>query len=275
MRTRRYFPLDMMKKYKNILILALLFLLFRSAILFFFADTVFPTLSESREAFYTKEIVSGLRLPFTDYVIQENSLGRLLFAFLRIPVYLMGRSVLFEGLAAILASLLILMLWYRFLREHFSENVAVIFGLLFIFAPTHFLSVNFVFAWKARFLLNTLGTIAALGLFYKIFYQKKASVAICIALGLMCGLLSWIDHIFFMTTISLLILWFLKDKLFFLKKEFLVFLLFFLIGMLPWFGFIFSGGLPELQGKMNVGQFGSGKGGFPRGCKRRRSRPAA
>ncbi len=212
-----------------------IYLATRLGIFFFFADTIYTNNREMAELFCARDIATGLRMPLFHYLLGgDNSFGFIFFSVLMAPFYWIAKTLLFPKLMGILAGLAILVLWYRFLGKYFSDRVAFIFGLLYVFCPTLLLSANFAFAWKPHYIQNALLTIIAIRLFFRIFYEKDTRMVNYAWLGLIWATGIWIDSIFVVIVIVQVIFWFLEDKNLLLQRNFLVMGGFFLLGSLPW-----------------------------------------
>jgi len=71
-------------------------------------------------------------------------------------------------------------------------------------------------------------------LLVKILNSEHEKYPCAALLGLVCGVGGWIFYVHLLLLPFILLFWGMKDRLFFLKKQFAVFIVFFLIGMAPW-----------------------------------------
>jgi hypothetical protein len=139
-----------------------------------------------------------------------------------------------------------LVLTYFFLLKFFGRFAAVTASLIMIFSP----------ALYTRFSLLMLGAhyesiffaLAAIFIFYEIFFQENPSPSeshhqvdiyagkniYFAAFGIVSGLGVFFHYFYAVTLVACFLFWFIFDKLFFTRKSFLIFLIFFVTGLTPW-----------------------------------------
>lgn len=186
-----------------------------------------------------KELIEGPIFPLFDYQALHHKGGTLIAGILAVPFFLLfGQSYFSLKLLAVFFSFATLALWYLFLAEFFNKRVAMLAGLFFILSPpvyTKFTLMSFGMHCESNLL-----TIAAIIVFYKIFFKEKSSPEApdkkfrYALFGIVSGLGMYYDYIFFLTLATCFLFWFIFDKKFMLKKSFLIFCIFFLIGFSPW-----------------------------------------
>jgi hypothetical protein len=241
----------MKSKYVILVILSAVFVFSRLLILFACSHGLFSFIELSIGT-AAKGIIEGQSaLPLYDYFSESpHRGGPVIAAILTVPLFtLLGQSYFVLKLVALLFSLGILILAYLFLWKFFGRIAAVINSLIIIFAP----------ATYTKFSLQLLGlqyeliifTLAAVFIFYRIFFEQRSSPAgatgqidiysdknvYFAAFGLVCGLGIYFGQIFSVTLVACFLFWFIFDKLFFIRKGFLIFVVFFVIGMAPWICF--------------------------------------
>src|SRR5436309_10231862 len=82
-----------------------------------------------------QELVTGLKLPFTEYRADNYSGGSLVIGALAAGFFLLfGPTVFALKLAPLLLFTLALLFWYQTIRRAAGERVARYFGLLFCFS---------------------------------------------------------------------------------------------------------------------------------------------
>lgn len=195
-----------------------------------------------------KEMIEVPVISIYDYLIDApHRGGRLVAVILVAPFFaLFGQSYFVLKLVAILFSLGILVLTYLFLWKFFGRNVAVIAGLIMIFSPA--LYTKFSLLLLGAHYESIFFALAAIFIFYQIFFLEKPSSSEprnqvdiyadknihFAALGIVSGLGVYFHYIFAVTLAACFLFWFIFDKLFFVRKSFLIFFIFFMIGMTPW-----------------------------------------
>ena len=131
----------------------------------------------------------------------------------------------------ILTSTAIVALAYLFLNKFFNKKTAIITSLLFIFAPFAYTIRTFV-PWE-DYKGSILLTFLIMYTFFNIFYNNKKSYWNFILLGLVSGFALSFYLLNFIIILTFMLLWFSFDKMFFVKKNFLIFLISFLIVLSP------------------------------------------
>jgi len=89
-------------------------------------------------------------------------------------------------------------------------------------------------------------------LFYLIFFDNKTSYRYFAIFGFLCGFAIWFHYINLVMIALCVLFWFVFDKIFFLRKKFFLFLIFFLVGFSP---FIYYG---ATHGFRNLDMFRQG-----------------
>ena len=212
--------------------LAILFLLTRLVLVFFFPDTVCDTRDQQFGA-TAVELVHNTRMSPFD-LTSDVCIGRPFFSFLLTPFYILfGPSIIWNKVLSLLLSVTLLVMWHRFFRKYFSDQLAFIFGIFFIFSPTILTGSNLVL-WPSRLQQGGLFVIGSMTLFFDILFNERRDLLRPMFLGLICGLGVWFDYFFVLFLLPILFVWFLKEKKLFRQRGFIVFILSFSCGILPW-----------------------------------------
>ncbi|OGL49482.1 MAG: hypothetical protein A3C43_03025 [Candidatus Schekmanbacteria bacterium RIFCSPHIGHO2_02_FULL_38_11] len=187
------------------------------------------------------EILQGLNLPLLDYQYTPHNGGTIVVGVLAAVFFkLFGNSYFSLKLVALLFSTLSLIFCLILLNLYFSRRTAIIAGLFFLFSPSTYTESTLI-AWGAHAESISLSMFTIL-IFYEIFFSgksyylgnQKKSYLLFIAFGLSCGFSLYFAYITLYCLISCLFFWYLFDKMFFLKKYFLIFSVSFLAGFSPW-----------------------------------------
>jgi len=217
---------------RELIVLCTIYILFRLTILFFS-----PHLFDSEEfhmGLIAKEVINGPGLPLFEYqsLYGPHHGGLTVQGILIAPLFLLfGESGVSLKLLWFFMYLATLITMFLFLKKFFDRKVAIISSLLFIFSPQYFTIRN----------LTESGPIAGIILlgfliiyqFYNIFFNKKNSLKWFVLLGLTCGFALFYGLSSLVMIFTCMLFWFIFDKRFFLKKEFFIFIIFFLIGFSP------------------------------------------
>jgi len=226
-------------------LLLLLFIIFRLAILLTSIDKLYNSEELYRGAI-AKDILEGLSIPFFDYSYTEYEGGSLVIGVLAAPFfYFFGQSYFSLKLATFLISILIFILWYKFLEKTFGRSEAVLAGFLMTFSPPAYTKISLT-SWGNHFESN-LFSIAALSVLYMIlssinaeknkedcnFPQEKSGIFFHFILGAIVGFGIYFSYTFLITLVILLLIWFILDKKFLFNKSFILFACGFFAGFSP------------------------------------------
>jgi len=138
----------------------------------------------------------------------------------------------------ILTSTAIVALAYLFLNKFFNKKTAIITSLLFIFTPFAYTIRTFI-PWE-DYKGSILLTFLIMYIFFNIFYNNKKSYWNFALLGLISGFALSFFILNFIIILTIMLFWFSFDKKFFIKKNFLLFLISFLLILTPLIIFNFS-----------------------------------
>lgn len=242
-------------KYLVLILLVTVFVSLRLAILF----TSIHKLYDHEELYVgtiAKQVIEGMVLPFSDYPLEFTKGGILAWGLLCVPFFIIfGQSYLALKLVTLSAAAVILAISYLLLWEFFSHKAAVIAGFLFIFSPPLYTRFSLM-SYGSHFEV-LLFEIAALYVVYRIFLKEAPAGGrenvVCGQLsayqgggvlfglfGLISGFGMFFNYGFLLTLCVCLLLWFILDKTFFLKRKFLLFLGFFIVGLSPWLYYFFT-----------------------------------
>ena len=217
--------------YAYLIGLTLLYLLVRLLVLFCAIDRV--TLDEELyRGNIAKELIAGPAFPFLDYQRSQYEGGSLVCGILTLPFFLFfGEKLVSLKLVALSLGTGLFILWYLFLDRFFSRRIAVWTSLLLIFLPPIWIKTS-ICSFGAQPETN-LFTMMAVFIFYQIFFVEKNKVLFGL-LGAVCGFGIFFHYSFLPTLLTIILFWFIFDKKFFRKSEFLIFIAAFLTGFAPW-----------------------------------------
>jgi len=209
-----------------------IFVLARMVIILFFIDTAY-NYEDTYVGFISTELLSGdLKIPLYDYIMKPRHFSSIFVAILTMPfIFIFGNNLIALKLFALFTATINLGIWYLLLRK-ISQNTAIFFSLIYIFTPTIFTNMTLVY-WPS-YALTFLLMGASLLLLIKMLNSEQENCPRTALLGLVCGVGGWIYFVHLLLLPFILFIWGMKDKLFFLKRQFAAFVFFFLIGMAPW-----------------------------------------
>lgn len=222
----------------TLLLLSALFLLMRLAILMFSPDNIYSDADELSRGALAKEIIAGPMLPILDYPEADSEVyegGRLLASLITAPFFLLfGDSYFSLKLTAVVCSLANLILWFILLSRFFNRRTAVIWGLFFMFSPPIYTQASLV-TWGAHAEYYFFTPL------FLIFLQKilsgrasdEAGGRLWAVFGFLSGLSIWIIQNNIVVLTACLLAVFIRDRRFFFKKPFGIYLFFFIMGYSP------------------------------------------
>lgn len=191
-----------------------------------------------------KHILEGTHnQPISDY-FQPYEGGSVVVSFLAVPFFwLFGISTISLRLVSLLFSIGILALFFLFLERYFGRKVAALAGLLYIFSPLSYSQYSSYCIGNHHTVLFF--DILMVSIFFRIFfapgkYYNSKKYGYFMLLGLVSGFAGYFCFSSFVFLFCILLFWYIFDKLFFLKKGFLVFIASFILGISPLIYYIIS-----------------------------------
>ncbi|MBU1912657.1 MAG: glycosyltransferase family 39 protein [Candidatus Omnitrophica bacterium] len=151
---------------------------------------------------------------------------------LALPFFLLfGETLISLKLVGLLIGTSLFILWYLFLDRFFSRRVAIWTSLLFILMPPFWIKIS-ISSYGGQDQIG-LFTMLAILIFYQIFFVRSTK-ALFGFLGVACGFGLFFHCSFLPTLLTVILFWFIFDKKFFLRSEFFIFTIAFLVGFAPW-----------------------------------------
>ncbi|MFH1607153.1 MAG: hypothetical protein ABIC91_07420 [Nanoarchaeota archaeon] len=228
----------MSKKEKLILFLLVIIYSLVLLLMIFTSDKLM-SIDECYIGTVAKEIIRGPALSFFDYQQSDYSGESLVAAILLAPIFLIfGISIASLKMVTLFFNIPILIITFVFLKRFFNLKVAILTSVLFIFSPPIYTTISLIAI--THIIKSFLFGIIILYLFYNIFYNNKYDMKNFILLGLISGFAVWFSYMSLVFIFICFLFWFVFDKKFLIKKRFIIFLIFFLIGMSPWFYYNFT-----------------------------------
>src|SRR2546422_280342 len=180
-----------------------------------------------------QELVTGLKMPFTEYRADNFSRGSLVIGALAAGFFLLfGPTVFALKLAPLLLFTLALAFWYWTIQRYAGEREARYFAVLFCVSPPLFTtySVSAMGFHSESIVFSALTVL----LLFRMLSEEKPSPAVPALLGLTAGFGFWFAYIYGLTLLAMLGFWFWHDKGRFWRPRMLWFTLGFLMGFSPW-----------------------------------------
>ncbi|MBU1912277.1 MAG: glycosyltransferase family 39 protein [Candidatus Omnitrophica bacterium] len=145
-------------------------------------------------------------------------------------------------LVPILFSILIMVIFYLFLKKYFNYSIAIVFCFLFIFSSPDFInfSLRTIGFHVESILFSVLGLFCFFEIFinepnYKKYLEKNPRLNLLfIVFGLISGFGIYFNYEYLIMFFTVILFWFIIDKGFILKRYFYIFLSGLIIGFLPW-----------------------------------------
>lgn len=220
------------------------FLLMRLAVLFSYLDKIYEP-EELYRGTIAYEMIHGPKIPlweYLDYKVEYFPGGTLAVSVLAVPFFLLfGYSYAALKLVGLLFALLTFIFWYVFLERFFNRKTAVICAALSIFCMPFYAKTSLI-TWGAHPESNFF-TILSFFIFYSIFFAEnmpssldavyRKNFRLFSLLGLVAGFALWFVQTYLVSLAFILLIWFIFDRRFFLRKPFYVFTAGFLLGISP------------------------------------------
>ncbi len=189
---------------------------------------------ENRSSALSVDLVKGhLRLPFFCYMDTPHGGGRVFVSLFTLPFYLIfGNTYLSLKLTALTLSLMSFILIVKLLYKIYGVNILIPLGLLFSLSTPHYIQKSVLLVGNCSAFIFFLTIV--IYIFYRIFIEGRRNLLNFVLLGFFSGFGFWVQYGQSSIIVTLILFWYLSDKLFFLRKEFFVFLIFLIVGLLPW-----------------------------------------
>ena len=180
-----------------------------------------------------QELVTGLKMPFTEYRADNFSGGSLVIGVLAAGFFLLfGPTVFALKLAPLLLFTLALAFWYWTIQRYAGEREARYFAVLFCISPPLFTTYSVTaMGFHSESIVFSALTVLLL---FRMLSEEKPSPAVPALLGLTAGFGLWFDYIYGLTLLAMLGFWFWHDKEILRRPRVLWFALGFLLGFSPW-----------------------------------------
>src|SRR5437667_1380636 len=180
-----------------------------------------------------QELVTGLKMPFTEYRADNYSGGSLVIGALASGFFLLFGPTLFAlKLAPLLVFTLALAFWYWTIERAADERVAGYFAMLFCFSPPLFTTYSVTaMGYHSESIFFSALTVFLL---FKMLSKEKPSPAYPVLLGLTAGFGLWFCYTYGLTLLAMLGLWLWHDKGRFWQPRMLWFALSFVVGFAAW-----------------------------------------
>src|SRR2546428_8720507 len=180
-----------------------------------------------------QELVTGLKMPFTEYRADNFSGGSLVIGAFAAGFFLLfGPTVSALKLAPLLLFTLALAFWYWTIQRYAGEREARYFAVLFCVSPPLFTASSVAaLGTHAHSILFSALTVFLL---FRMLSDERGSLAFPVLLGLTAGFGLWFDYIYGLTLLAMLGFWVWQDKGRFWRPRVLWFALGFLVGYSPW-----------------------------------------
>ena len=214
----------MLKNKKAFLFLILINLLLQIIHIYYIDEFSFPAMAFGIISKHTLENDNHSNFDYTPDYSGVTVFG----SYLVLPlVLLFGLSLnLIKSFLFILLSSILVILFYTFLNKFFNQRVAVLSTLLFILFTTHLPSPH-AHLWGVAF------NLILIFIFYTIVYNNKKNGYYIALLGFFSGFGYWIFPTQLIISLTCLIFLYCLDRIFFIKKVLVMFLIFFIIGYSP------------------------------------------
>src|SRR5437867_1467783 len=180
-----------------------------------------------------QDLVTGLKMPFTESLADNYSGGSLVIKALTAQFFLLfGPSLFALILAPLLVFTLALVFWYWTIERVAGERVAGSFALLFCFSPPPFTTYSVTaMGFHSESIVFSALTVFLL---FKMLSEEKPLLAYPVLLGLTAGFGLWFGYIYGLTLVVTLGVWLWHEKGTLRRPRVLWFALGFLVGFSPW-----------------------------------------
>ncbi|MBL7196984.1 MAG: glycosyltransferase family 39 protein [Candidatus Omnitrophica bacterium] len=191
---------------------------------------------EGVRGIFAKHILDGTRTQSIFDYFQPYQGGSIIVSILAVPFFwLFGVSIFSLRLVPLCFSVGILILLFLFMDKFFNRKAAILASILYIFSPISYTQYSMYCIGNHHSIL--LFNILTMFIFFKIFfdigqYYESKRCGYFMLLGLVSGFSMYFCFSSLIFLFSILLIWYIFDKLFFLRKKFIIFIVFFGLGNL-------------------------------------------
>jgi hypothetical protein len=215
--------IQIIKKYKISILIVIIFLILKLPLLFTYGNY----LSGDESVVY---LVAKHKEKSLFFYKQAYGGGHTIEAFIASYLFaLFGMSPILLKSIPLFFSLLIILFSYYFLNKYFNKSIALTSVLLLLLSDT-FLEPGFT---VNGYIETMFFALLSMYLFFEIYFNCKEDNKTLILFGFISGIAYWSFETSLFFVLLYLILFFINDKLFFIKKQFLKWFIAFLIGSFP------------------------------------------
>ncbi|MGE0268698.1 MAG: hypothetical protein AB7S78_09635 [Candidatus Omnitrophota bacterium] len=231
----------MKRKQYQIIIAIALFTISRVSYIFFLKDTDIASNQKIIESQYiglvAKHLQEGLIMPFWDYQFSSYDGGTLITGLVLAPFFhLFGQSSFTLSFYALIISLIVFLIWWRFSHIYYGERIGLFVAMLFIFAPPIHIKANGV-ASGNHMEINFFVSLVVF-FFYKIFFffqsknnpLKRFKSLDFIFLGFISGLGVYFCYSLGLVLLTCFLFWITIDKQPFKNYHYLLLGCFYVLG---------------------------------------------
>lgn len=236
---------DKKKGIKILGLLILIFLALRLILIFNTGGNINPLMEQCYTETISKNIINGefskiiflsvlKNYPFSILGINFTltAYRQIILGFFDVPFFLLfGISGFTLKLSGLMISLFALILIFYFIEKFFDLKVAVVTALLFIFAPYSHITHSII-ASTYNFDIFILNILIIFYLF-RLVFKKNNYLSTVMIFGFLCGFAFLYNMINIIIIINCILFLIIFKKNFFISKYFIIFILFFTLGISP------------------------------------------
>lgn len=212
----------------------MLFLSVRLAIMFSSEKLIWHG-EETYAGVVTKGIMEGWATLPLDFPQTPYFGGTAFNAIVAFPFFILfGPTIFALRLTSTLFHALGLIFLFLLFSRYFSVRAALFVSCFYIFSPPLLTARSFIF--NGGHAETAVFDILILFVFFELIYRipSKRNYSL---LGFLSGFSLWYAYSNLITIISYTVAWFIRDKMFFINKKYLVYCVSFILGFTPWFIF--------------------------------------
>lgn len=217
----------------NLIFLIVLFFIFTRVVVMLCSEILIRQGEEPYVGTIALGIIEGWAIPPWDFQATSYFGGPIVAAVLALPFFILFGSKIIALLStSIFLHCLGLIFTFLLVEKYFNRRAAILSCIFYTLSPPLFmvrsLIINGAHTEAATF------NIFLFFIFLNIIYSN-ASIINFILLGFFSGISVWYSYLNIITIITYQFIWFIKDRIFFLRKKYFLYLLSFILGFIPWY----------------------------------------
>lgn len=226
-------PAKSLKTRFNIIFFIVLFFILTRVVIMLSSETLIRQGEEPYVGTIALGIMEKWALPPWDFQAVPYVGGSVLIAVLTLPFFiLLGSKISALVFTAILVHCAGLIFIFLLVERYFNRRAAILTCIFYTLSPP---------LYTIRSLINNGSHAESVTFCVLIFFiflnliYRRPSIFNYLLLGFLTGISLWFNYLNIITMLAYTFAWFIKDRIFFLRKKYFIYLISLILGFIPWY----------------------------------------